>query len=107
MELQNIRQNRQSARRRRIEFTSLEKEINADRESWLERANIHLERKLEKALNEKNMLRNLSYHYMSQNLVCKARIRNLKAKLKRASKRKKEDEGIRIFTEASLAHHST
>jgi len=42
MELQNIRQNRQVARRRRVEFTSLEQEINVDRESWLERVNIHL-----------------------------------------------------------------
>ena len=107
MELQNIRQNHQSARRRRIEFTSLEQDTNADRESWLERANIHLERKLERAINEKNMLRNLSYHYLSQNLVCKARIRNLKAKLKRASKRKKEDEGLQILAEASLDNQST
>ena len=63
MELQNIRENRQAAQKRRVEFTSLEQEINVDRESWLERVNIHLERKLEKAINEKNMLRNLSYHY--------------------------------------------
>ena len=89
MELQNIRKNCESAQRRRMEFTSLEQEINADKESWLKRVNIHLERKLEKAINEKNMLRNLSYHYLSQNLVCQVRIRNLKAKLKRASKRPK------------------
>ena len=30
MELQNIRQNHQAAQRRRIEFTSLEQEIEAD-----------------------------------------------------------------------------
>ena len=107
MELQNIQQNHQSAQRRRVEFTSLEQETKADRESWLERVNIHLERKLEKAINEKNMLRNLAYHYLSRNLVCQARIRNLKAKLKRASKRQKEDEGLQILAEASLAHHKT
>ena len=94
MELQNIQENLQAAQRRRVEFTSLEKETNADRESWLERVNVHLEVKLEKAINEKNMLRNLSYHYLSQNLVCQVRIKNLKAKLKRASRRQKEDEGI-------------
>ena len=105
MELQNIWQNRQATRRRRVEFTSLEQEINADRESWLERVNFHLERKLEKAINEKNMLRNLSYHYLSRNLVCQARIRSLKAKLKRASRRQKEDEEIQILAEASLAQH--
>ena len=91
----------------RVEFTSLEQEINVDRESWLERVNIHLERKLENIINENNMLRNLSYHYLSRNLVCQARNRNLKAKLKRASRRKKEDEGLKILAEASLAHHST
>ena len=90
-----------------MEFTSLEQEINADRESQLERVNIHLERKLEKAINEKNMLRNLSHHYLSRNLLFQARIRNLKAKLKRASKRKKEDEVLKILAEASLAHHRT
>ena len=88
-----------------MELTSLEREVNANRESWLERVNIHLERKLEKAINEKNMLRNLSYHYLSRNLVCQARIRSLRAKLKRASRRKKEDEGLQILAEASLAQH--
>ena len=53
MEMQNIRENRQVAQRRRVEFTSLEQEINADRESWLERVNVHLERKSEKAINER------------------------------------------------------
>ena len=105
MELRNIQENRQAAQRRRVEFTSLEQEINADRESWLERANIHLERKLEKEINEKDMLRNFSYHYLSRNLVCQARIRSLKAKLKRASRRQKEDEGLQILAEASLAQH--
>ena len=33
MELQNIRENRQVAQRRRVELTSLEQEINVDRES--------------------------------------------------------------------------
>ena len=49
MELQNIRENRQAAQRRRIEFTSLEQEIIDDRESWLERVNVHLEGLLDKA----------------------------------------------------------
>ena len=107
MELQNIRENRQAAQRRRVEFTSLEQEVNADRESWLERVNVQLERKMKKAINENNMLRNLSYHYLSRNLVCQVRIRNLKAKVKRVSTRQKEDEGLKILAEAFLAHHST
>ena len=48
-----------------MEFTSLVKqELNADRESWLEGASIHLERKLEKANKEKNLLRHMAVHYM-------------------------------------------
>lgn len=43
MELQNIRENCQATKKRRVEFTSLEQEINVDRESWLKRVNIHLE----------------------------------------------------------------
>ena len=89
-----------------MELTSLEQEVNADRESWLERANIHLERKLEKAINEKNMPRNMAYHYLSRNLVCQARIRSLKAKLKRASRRKKEHEVVQILAKTCLAQHN-
>ncbi len=73
-----------------MEFTSLEREINADRESWIKRVNIHLEILLEKANKEKNLLRHMSFHYMARNKVCKARIMNLKVKLKKASKRQKE-----------------
>ena len=83
MELQNIRENRQAAQRRRIELSSLEQEINDDQEYWLERINIHLERLLVKADRDKALLRHMAFHYMARNKVCKARIRNLKAKLRR------------------------
>ena len=89
-----------------MELTSLEQEVNVDRESWLERANIHLERKLEKAINENNMLRKMAYRYLSRNIVCQARIRSLKAKLKKASRRQKEHEGIQRLAEDSLAQHN-
>ena len=98
---------RQAAKRRKVKFTTLEQEINVDRESWLERKNIHLERMLEKAINEKNMLRNMAYHYLSRNMVCQARIRNLKAKMKKRSKRQKAQDKLQIFAEASLAQHNT
>ena len=75
-------------------FITLEMEINANRESWLERTDIHLERMLEKAINEKNMLRNMAYHYLPRNMVCQARIRSLKAKLKRESRRRKEHDKL-------------
>jgi len=60
MELQTIRENKQVAKRRKIKMTSLEQEIKADRESWLERANIHLEKFLEKANKDKKILRHMA-----------------------------------------------
>ena len=63
MELQNIREHRQAAQRRRVELTSLEQEINEDREANLERANMHLERVLEKADKDLVLLRHMAFHY--------------------------------------------
>jgi len=88
-----------------VQFISLEQEINVDRESWLERANIHLERFLEKENREKTMLRCVAYHYMARNMSCKVRIKNLKAKLKKASKRQKEHDQLQILAKDSLAQH--
>lgn len=65
MELQMIRENRQMAKKRKIKMTSFEQEIEDDRESWLERAKIHLEKILEKANKEKKMLRHMAYHYLT------------------------------------------
>ena len=87
-------------------MTSIEREIEADRENWLERVNIHLEKLLEKANKEKNMLRHMKNHYWVRNHVCKAQIKILKAKLKRALKRRKRHDRLQILAEASLAQHS-
>jgi len=107
MELQNIRENRQLAKRRKIKLTSLEQEIEADQESWLERVNIHLEKLMEKANKEKNMLNHMAYHYLARNKICKTRIRSLKAKLRRTLRRKKEKYKLKILVEASLAQRNT
>ena len=110
MELQNIRENRQAARHRRIEFTSLERQVNEDRESNLERVNIYLEKRLNKANRDNAFLRHMTIHCRARNQVCKARIRNLKANLKKAvkkQKRQRELDRLRILAEASLAHHHT
>jgi len=56
MELQMIRENRKNAKKRKIKMTSLEQELDDDRESWLERVNIHLENILEKANKKKKIL---------------------------------------------------
>ena len=110
MEVQNIRVNRRAAQRRRIPFTSLEQEINEDRESWLERANIHLEKLLDKADKDHALLRHMAFHYRARNMSSEARIRSLKAKLKKATKkqkRQKEHDRLQILAKASLADHGT
>ena len=84
-----------------------EKEIEADHENWVERVNIHLEKMLEKANKEKNMLRHMANHYWARNHVCKARNKIVKAKLKRASKHRKRQDRLQILVEASLAQHIT
>jgi len=106
----NIKKNHQAAQRRRVEFTSLEQEINVDRESWLEKVSIHLDRILDKADKDHALLRHMDFHYMARNKICKARIRNLKLKLKkeiRKQKRQRELDHFQILVEASLAEHDT
>jgi len=63
IELKNIREHRQGAQRRRVELTSLEQEINEDREANLERINMHLERLLDKAEKDLVLLRHMAFHY--------------------------------------------
>jgi len=89
MELQNIREHCQAAQRRRFELTSLEQEINEDQEANLERVNMHLEMLLDKAEKDHALVRHMAFYYMARNKVCKARIKNLKAKLRKAIKKKK------------------
>ena len=63
MELQNIREHRQAAQRRRVEITSLEQEINEDWEAHLESVNMHLERLLDKSDQDLALLRHMAYRY--------------------------------------------
>ena len=65
MEMQMIRGNRQEAKKIKIKMTSLEQQIEDDRESWLERVKIHLEKMLEKANKENKVLRHMAYHYLT------------------------------------------
>ena len=107
MVLQIIRENRQAARRSQTEMAPIEREIEADRETWPERVNIKLEKLLEKEKKDKNMLSHMKNHYWARNHVCKARIKILKARLKRTLKRRKRHDRLQIFSEAYLAQNST
>jgi len=63
MELQNIRQHCEVAQRRRVDLTSLEQEVNEDREANLERTNMNLERLLYKADKDVALLRQMEFYY--------------------------------------------
>ena len=94
IELQNIHENRQAAQYRQIEFTSLEKQVNEDREAILERVNIYLEEQLKRVERDHALLKHMVMHYKVRNLVCKARIRSLKAKLRKMVKKKKRQKEL-------------
>ena len=110
MELQNIREHRQVAQRRRIELMSLKQEINEDREANIERVNMHLERLLDKADKDHALLRHMDFRYRARNMSAKTWIKSLKEKLskeKKEEKEAKEKDRLQILAEASLAQHST
>ena len=71
---------------------------------------MHLEELLDKADRDNALLRHMDFHYRVRNMSSRARIRSLKAKLKRAmkkQKRKKELDHLQILAKASLAHHDS
>lgn len=85
------------AKRRKVKLTSLEQEIEADSESWLEGENMHLEKLLDKANKYKKMLQHMAYQYLVRNKICKTRIRSLKAKLRKTLRSKKEQDKLKIL----------
>ena len=69
-------------------MTPIEREIEADRETWLKRVKINLKKLLEKEKKENNMLIHMKNHYWVRTHVCKARMKILKGRLRRALKRR-------------------
>ena len=68
------------------------------------------EERLKRADRDHALLKHMVMHYKVQNLVCKARIRSLKAELRKRvkkQKRQKELDHLQILAEASLIEHST
>ena len=77
---------------------------------WLNCKLVHLQWTVFGVNRDHALLKHMVMHYKVRNLVCKARIRSLKAKLKKAvkkQKRQKELDHLRILAEASLAEHGT
>lgn len=102
-----IKANKPKAKEAHVPLTPIEKELENDRETWLDRVNIHLEGLIEKANRDKMMLRHMAYHYMTHKKICNMRIKKLKARLRRDLERKKEQDNLKILSEASLAHQSS
>ncbi len=82
-------------------------EVEANREFWLERVNIHLEKFLAKANRDKDMLCHMKHHYWARMHVNKAKMKILKRRLSKALKQRKRPDPIQILAEASLAGHDT
>ena len=78
-----------------------------ERESMLTRVNAHLQRLLEKANEDKRLLRNMKNHYWARMHVCKVRMKNLQRRLTEAINRRKKTNPLRILAEVSLSHHDT
>ena len=53
-------------------------EIEHNMESWLERANIHLETKLEKAKKDLNLQRRMTKHHKQRNHFARKKLKNSK-----------------------------
>ena len=75
-------------------------ETELDKESWLERANIHLETKLKKANDGLNLQRKMTKHYAKKNKLACAKLKEALMEIKNL-KREKEHAKLVFLDEAS------
>lgn len=59
---------------------------------------------LQRANRDNQIIRHMAYHYRTQNKICNIRVKQMKARLRRALKGKKEEDRLRLLAEVSLAH---
>jgi len=45
-------------------------EINEDKEYWIDRVNNHLEKLMDKANRDNQLLRYMAHHYQARNMIC-------------------------------------
>ena len=81
IELRQIHEDRELARKRPGDMTPFEQE------NCLTHVNIHLEKLLAKENREKYMLRHMKTHYWARTHVCRAKMKILEARLRKALKR--------------------
>ena len=80
MELEMLKLKRESDKKCLITLTPIEKEIEHDRETRLERVKLHLEGLIKNANRDNRILCHMAYHYMTHNKICNIRRRKLKAR---------------------------
>jgi len=107
MELELLKTKRQSDKEAHVTLTPIEQEIEQDREMWLERVNLHLERLIGKANRDKKIRRHMAYHYMARNKICNMRIIKLKARVRTVLEGKREKDRLKMFAEASMSYQSS
>ena len=85
----------------------IEKEIEEDRENWLDRVNLHLEKLLQNSNRDNQFIRHMACHYRTRNKICNIRVKQIKTRLKKALKGKKEGDRLRVITKSSLFNQDT
>ena len=85
----------------------LEKEIEEERETWIDRVNLHLEKLLQKANRYNQIIKHMARHYRTRNKICNIRVKQMKTRLKQALKGKKEGDRLILLDENSLANEDT
>ena len=75
--------------------------INENREKWLDRANQHLKKILEKANTDNDILRKRAKHYAKKNKIARAKLKRANANIE-ALTMQEEERRVHILTEASL-----
>ena len=78
------------------------KEIDDDREVWLDRVNHHLENLLHKEKKDNEMLIHMSNRYITRNKTNNNKIKHSKDKYKQTLIKKKEEDKLEILVDASL-----
>lgn len=77
-------------------------EINRDKEYWLGKFNGHLEKLLDKANRDNQLLRDMAHHYQTRNKICNIKVNQMQNKLKKTLRRKDERENLDMLLEASM-----
>ena len=77
-----------------------DRDLELDKESWLERENIHLETKLKKANDGLNLQRKMTKHYAQKNKLACAKLKEALMEIKNL-KREKEHDSLGFLAESS------